>query len=172
MIGDSADSASITTKPWRVWFHHRHQTVTAWRGVRRQGCSDCGLWPWRCSATGDLSPTPGSLGWTNRWLQHRPLGPFLVRKRQEDDGSYGECCLTKWHSVATTLAVTNYKLTWEMKHLEMWLKSNFRPNDSLLHIYIYNIWVNYNDLTATSLGIMVSKGNYLQMALIQVSEIL
>jgi hypothetical protein len=59
-----------------------------------------------------------------------------------------------------------------MKHLEMWLKSNFRPNDSLLHIYIYNIWVNYNDLTATSLGIMVSKGNYLQMALIQVSEIL
>jgi len=34
------------------------------------------------------------------------------------------------------------------------------------------IWVNYNDLTATSLGIMVSKGNHPQMALIQVSEIL
>ena len=33
-------------------------------------------------------------------------------------------------------------------------------------------WVNYNDLTATSLGIMVSKGNHPQMALIQVSEIL
>ena len=33
-------------------------------------------------------------------------------------------------------------------------------------------WVNYNDLTATSLEIMVSKGNYPQMALIQVSEIL
>ena len=31
------------------------------------------------------------------------------------------------------------------------------------HIYIY-IWVNYNDLTATSLGIMVSKGNHPQMA--------
>ena len=31
---------------------------------------------------------------------------------------------------------------------------------------------NYNDLTATSLGIMVSKGKYPQMALIQVSEIL
>ena len=30
-----------------------------------------------------------------------------------------------------------------------------------------NIWVNYNDLTATSLGIMVSKGNHPQMALIQ-----
>jgi len=34
------------------------------------------------------------------------------------------------------------------------------------------IWVNYNDLTATSLEIMVSKGNHPQMALIQVGEIL
>jgi len=34
------------------------------------------------------------------------------------------------------------------------------------------IWANYNDLTATSLGMMVSKGNHPQMALIQVSEIL
>jgi hypothetical protein len=34
------------------------------------------------------------------------------------------------------------------------------------------IWVNYNDLTTTSLEIMVSKGNHPQMALIQVSEIL
>ena len=33
-------------------------------------------------------------------------------------------------------------------------------------------WVNYNDLTATSLEIMVNKGNHPQMALIQVSEIL
>ena len=37
--------------------------------------------------------------------------------------------------------------------------------------YIY-IWVNYNDLTATSLEIMVSKGNDPQMALFQVSELL
>ena len=34
------------------------------------------------------------------------------------------------------------------------------------------IWVNYNDLTATSLEIMVSKEHHPQMALIQVSEIL
>ena len=34
------------------------------------------------------------------------------------------------------------------------------------------IWVNYNDLTTTSLGIMVSKGNHPQMGLIQVSELL
>jgi len=38
-------------------------------------------------------------------------------------------------------------------------------------MYIY-IWGNYNDLTATSLGMMVSKGNHPQMALFQVSEIL
>ena len=37
---------------------------------------------------------------------------------------------------------------------------------------ISTIWVNYNDLTTTSLEIMVSKGNHPQMALIQVSEIL
>ena len=34
------------------------------------------------------------------------------------------------------------------------------------------IWVNYNDLTATSLEIMVSKGNHPQMALTQVGELL
>ena len=33
-------------------------------------------------------------------------------------------------------------------------------------------WANYNDLTATSLEIIVSKGNHPQMALIQVSELL
>ena len=32
-------------------------------------------------------------------------------------------------------------------------------------------WVNYNDLTATSLVIIVSKGNHPKMGLIQVSEI-
>ena len=34
------------------------------------------------------------------------------------------------------------------------------------------MWVNYNDLNATSLGMMVSKGNHPNMALIQVSEVL
>ena len=40
-----------------------------------------------------------------------------------------------------------------------------------IHIYIY-LWANYNDLTATSLGMMVSKGNHPQMTLFQVSELL
>ena len=34
------------------------------------------------------------------------------------------------------------------------------------------IWVNYNELTTSSLEIMVNKGNHPQMALIQVSELL
>ena len=38
--------------------------------------------------------------------------------------------------------------------------------------YPQYIWVNYNDLIATSLEIIVSKGNHPQMGLIQVSEIL
>ena len=38
-------------------------------------------------------------------------------------------------------------------------------------LFLY-IWVNYNDLTATSLEIMVNKGIDPQMALIQVSELL
>ena len=41
------------------------------------------------------------------------------------------------------------------------------------HIYIHMyIWVNYKDLTATSLEIMVNEGNHPKMALIQASEIL
>ena len=39
------------------------------------------------------------------------------------------------------------------------------------YIYIY-IWVNYKELTTSSLEIIVSKGNHPQMALIQVREIL
>ena len=34
------------------------------------------------------------------------------------------------------------------------------------------VWVNYNELTTSSLEIIVSKGNHPQMALIQVSELL
>ena len=37
---------------------------------------------------------------------------------------------------------------------------------------IHKIWVNYNDLTTTSLEIMVNKGNHPQMALFQACELL
>ena len=52
---------------------------------------------------------------------------------------------------------------------------SFLVSSTKVGIYIYiciYIWVNYNDLTATSLVIIVSKGNHPQMDLIQVSEIL
>ena len=35
-----------------------------------------------------------------------------------------------------------------------------------------SIWVHYNDLTATSLEIMVNKGDHPKMALLQVCELL
>ena len=38
----------------------------------------------------------------------------------------------------------------------------------LTHQILACIWVNYNDLTATSLEIIVSKGNHPKMALFQV----
>ena len=57
-------------------------------------------------------------------------------------------------------------LGWSPKSQESWL---CLQNGGWLTWYF---WVNYNDLTATSLEIMVSKGNHPQMALIQVSEIL
>ena len=42
-----------------------------------------------------------------------------------------------------------------------------------MYMYIYIlVWLNYNELTASSLEIIVSKGNHPQMAFIQVSEIL
>ena len=46
------------------------------------------------------------------------------------------------------------------------------PYGIIPYVNMGYIWVNYNDLTATSLGIMVNKENHPQMTLIQVSEIL
>ena len=48
-----------------------------------------------------------------------------------------------------------------------------RSTTNQINVYtcIY-IWVNYNELTTSSLEIIVSKGNHPQMALIQVSELL
>ena len=39
-------------------------------------------------------------------------------------------------------------------------------------LFVQYIWVNYNDLTRTSLQMMVSKGNHPKMVLIQVSYII
>ena len=41
-----------------------------------------------------------------------------------------------------------------------------------MYVFYVYIWVNYNELTTTSLEIIVSKGKYPQIALIQVSELL
>ena len=54
---------------------------------------------------------------------------------------------------------------------EAWLKTSKDTLQQQRYIYIH-IWVNYNELTTSSLEIIVSKGNHPQMALIQVSELL
>ena len=50
------------------------------------------------------------------------------------------------------------------------------PGSSILEsfqlIFYGKIWVNYNELTTSSLEIIISKGNHPQMALIQVCELL
>ena len=45
------------------------------------------------------------------------------------------------------------------------------PNNNNMNVPLLKIWVNYNELTTSSLEIIVSKGNHPQMALIQVSEL-
>ena len=52
------------------------------------------------------------------------------------------------------------------------LRWRHRGNDLGRAYYSVYIWVNYNELTTSSLEIIVSKGNHPQMALIQVSELL
>ena len=91
-----------------------------------------------------------------RWLNHQP---GFIRKKPCVAG----CCTSysKSSYVRTPAepidgfgTVYNWLVVWNMAFL-----------------FPY-IWVNYNDLTTTSLQIMVYKGNHPQMALIQVSEIL
>ena len=55
-----------------LWFVEGFSLLSFTKGGldRRQGCPNCGLWPWCGSAIGDLTTTFGSLGWSNRWLQH------------------------------------------------------------------------------------------------------
>ena len=60
---------------------------------------------------------------------------------------------------------------WFLKHifqtLNAWSITQYNHGQILYNhiLYVYG-WVNYNDLTATSLGIMVNKGNHPNMALI------
>ena len=54
---------------------------------------------------------------------------------------------------------------------DSWSCNGLRGNCSQGWMFWW-FWVNYDDLTTTSLGIMVHTGNHPQMALIQVSELL
>ena len=66
----------------------------------------------------------------------------------------------------------NRSNTFQYENRVNWLGGLFQKMVALYCSICVYIWVNYNDLTTTSLEIMVSKGNHPQMALIEVSEIL
>ena len=85
------------------------------------------------------------MGSIHRNFRVQPAEPNFDRENQPAPS-------TRWDLMPTHLMT---KKTWNI------LKLGQNPH----------IWVNYNDLTATT-GIMVSKENHPQMALIQVSEIL
>ena len=78
-----------------------------------------------------------------------------------------------WWATTQLSAVSNCNLPLQSWPVVLGEYHSYSQHDECIYIYTHTyIWVNYNDLTATSLEIMVSKGNYPQMALIQVSEIL
>ena len=60
---------------------------------------------------------------------------------------------------------------WRLDHRQDLLERKIPRGVLDVHNMLY-IWVNYNELTTSSLEIIVSKGNHPQMALIQVSELL
>ena len=63
----------------------------------------------------------------------------------------------------------------EMKEIMIYLHGNMMGRYSSSQAVSKKnawVWVNYNELTTSSLEIIVSKGNHPQMALIQVSELL
>ena len=58
-------------------------------------------------------------------------------------------------------------------NLPIYHSINLSINQSFIQfICTVYIWVNYKELTASSLEVIVSQGNHPQMALIQVSELL
>ena len=62
---------------------------------------------------------------------------------------------------------------WKVPLLAHVQQERHPTEDPLLQVSRYKFWVNYNDLTTTEpWKIMVSKGKYPQMALIQISELL
>ena len=69
----------------------------------------------------------------------------------------------------------NGTICWKIIELNGRFSSNpclMTPDGKSPLLLVYIIWVNYNELTTTSLEIIVSKGKYPQIALIQVSELL
>ena len=64
------------------------------------------------------------------------------------------------------------RVAYARSRLESHLRSLSKLQADMGTLVMDIVWVNYNELTTSSLEIIVSKGNHPQMALIQVSELL
>ena len=76
------------------------------------------------------------------------------------------------HDMPITITYPNTHMVYHVVFQRFAAKDSSHFHEIPLSQFIAIIWVNYNDLTATSLELIVSKGNHPQMALSQASEIL
>ena len=108
-----------------------------------------------------------------RW-QTRDLTPFPADVKLIYASPWIIDTIFTWNIWYVCIYIYSFIYAYGYSHIYMYMD---------IHIYRYihifaqietyaYIWVNYNDLTVTSLGMMVNKGIHPKMALIQVSEIL
>jgi hypothetical protein len=111
------------------------------------------------------------LHWLNRLNHHFPMG--FPRVSPSPQLPFGPIAARATHAFrGVTSCFAHLAVTRHLGYGLTWCGGGFHKSRGSWDIHGISIWVNYNDLTATSLEIMVNKRNHPQMALIQVSEIL
>jgi len=173
----------------RFWENISGSLARVWRSI---AMPSRGCWKSRAASAGDGSCCVPSdaIGWSkhimviywwvvsNRACHHpnwRTPSFFRGVGIPPSSLSWEKYVETSWLG----FLVVGLPITWTQKN--GWSFSGFSRRDAdfktqngdMGGVCISSIWVNYNDLAATSLEIMVSKGNHPQMGLvIQGSEIL
>ena len=112
---------------------------------------------------------PGRAQGPSSWLMKCHMAPrmcvtlafFLISNSSVDGGvtNASSCPIVFWWMLACS-------------RLQLIREPKIATKVGTVETIIKTIWVNYNELTTSSLEIIVSKGNHPQMALIQVSELL
>ena len=125
------------------------------------------------NSTIKLEPIRPSKLLTTLWFCHLIVGYCWYMLEWLTSGSwfFRVCHLGRWFHFTD---IFRERLGWVAvpKFHKPWIYRRIHTQHMLyVYVYIY-IWVNYNELTTSSLEIIVSKGNHPQMALFQVSELL